>query len=121
MSKSKKVRPVNSLLFISDSDGGEGPEWVRGEQILATSSCISVACYPEQDGPTEITLGGTGEVDPGWHPVFAGELETPSRTVIVSTVDHDTILESTVPKERTHVTIWVSHPRWPDRVVIGLN
>jgi hypothetical protein len=53
--------------------------------------------------------------------VFDGELETPSRTVVISTVEGKTILETPVANERTHVWIWVSHPRWPDQVTIGLG
>jgi hypothetical protein len=30
--------------------------------ILATSSCISIACFPEQDGATEVILGDSTEV-----------------------------------------------------------
>lgn len=121
MSTSKKVRPVNSLIFISDAARGVVPEWVRDKLILSTPSCISVGCYPEQDGATEIVLGKGLEVDRGNHPAFDGELNTPTRTVVVSTVEGNTVLESTVPKQRTRVRIWVSHPRWPDKVTIGLG
>jgi hypothetical protein len=94
---------------------------VRDRLILSTPSCISVNCYPEQDGPTEVVLGKTQEVDPGDNPVFDGDLETPHRTVTVSTVEGNAILESKVPETRTHVRIWVSHPRWPDKVIVGLG
>jgi hypothetical protein len=121
MSKSKKIRPVNSLVFVSDSAGGEVPAWIRDVQILSTPSCICVGCYPKQDGPTEIMLGNARELDAGGPAAFDGELETPSRRVVISSVEGITILDSTVPKPRTHVTIWVNHPRWPDRVIIGLD
>jgi hypothetical protein len=121
MSTSTKIRPVNSLVFISDAASGVVPEWIRGSLILSTPSCISVGCYPEQDGPTEIVLGESQEVNPGNDPAFDGDLETPHRTVTVSTVEGNTILESDVPQTRTHVRIWVSHPRWPDKIIIGLE
>jgi hypothetical protein len=57
MSTSATIRPINSLFFTSDRDGGEVPEWVRDELILSTPSCIAVGCYPEPDGPTTVTLG----------------------------------------------------------------
>src|SRR5262245_10823291 len=120
MSTSAAIRPVNSLLFISDRDGGEMPEWVRDEVILSTSSCISIACYPEQDGPTTVTLGPLWEVERDEQPAVAGYLETADREVVVSTVDQQTVVEAKVPKIRTHVRIWVDHPRWPDEVTIGL-
>jgi hypothetical protein len=116
-----KVRPVNSLLFISDPNGGEPPIPVRNTRIRSTSSCISVSCSSEQDGPTEVILGMAQEVDPGTDPVFDRDLETPNRAVVVSTVERETVLEAKVPGKRTHVRIWVNHPRWADKVIVGLG
>jgi hypothetical protein len=89
--------------------------------ILATSSCISFRCYPEQDGPTEVVLGMIGEVVPGGQPEFDGYLETPNHAVVISTVERETVLETKVPETRTRVSIWLSDLRWPDKVVIGLG
>jgi len=121
MYTSTKVRPVNSLVFISDPAGGVVPEWERDTLILSTPSCISVGCYPEQDGPTEVVLGKAQEVDPGRAPAFDGDLETPHGAVTVSTVEGNAILESKVLETRTRVRIWVNHPRWPDKVVVGVG
>jgi hypothetical protein len=121
MSMKLSIAPMNSLLFLSDPDGGEAPIPVWGAQILSTHSCISFACYPEQDGETEISLGARRELDPGTPPVFEGELETPHHAVIVSTVDQKTIMRMDVPGNRTHVCIWLSHPRWPKEIIIGLG
>lgn len=115
------IAPMNSLLFLSDPDGGEPPEPVWGAQILSTPSCISFGCYPEQDGPTEISVGTRYELDPGTPAAFEGDLETPHRAVIVSTVDRKTVMRMDVPNARTHVCIWLSHPRWPERIAIGLE
>ena len=92
-----------------------------GPDPFATSSCISIACYPEQDGPTTVTLGPLWEVEHEEQPAFSGYLETPNRAVVVSTVDQQTVVEAKVPKTRTHVRIWLNHPRWPDQVTIGLE
>ncbi len=115
------INPINSLLFISDIGGGVPPKPVRGPMILSTSSCISFRCYPEQDGPTEVTLGRIDEVDPGRVPAFEGELETPSRTVIVSTVNLETVLRTAVQNAQTKVKIWLSHPQWPEKVIVGVG
>jgi hypothetical protein len=115
------IRPINSILFISDRDGGVPPEPVRGADIAATSSCISFRCFPEQDGPTEVVLGESFRVEPASLPAFDGELETPHRTVVISTTDFHTVLETGVPDTRTRVRIWFSHPQWPDKVIIGLT
>lgn len=116
-----KIAPANSLLFISDVDGGKPPVPVRGRQILATESCLSIACYPWIDGETEVTLGPAREVDPGTPPAFDGELDTPSRTLVISTVDQKTILSENVPGIRTHVRAWVNRPSMPDKVVVGFE
>jgi hypothetical protein len=121
MSASRKIRPVNSLIFVSDPAGGDVPEWIRDASILSTSSCVSVGCYPEQDGPTEVILGKAEEIDPGFQPAFDGDLATPNRAVVVSTVERKIVLESKVPEMRTHVRIWINHPRWPDKIIVGFG
>ena len=121
MYSSKTIRPVNSLLFVSDPSGGVVPEWIRGAMVLSTPSCISVGCHPEQDGPTEVILGPADEVDPGDQPVIDGDLETPGRVVVISTVERKSVLEARVPDTQTRVRIWLNHPRWPDKVVVGLE
>jgi hypothetical protein len=121
MLNSKRIRPVNSLLVISDPDGGIPPIPVWGALVLSTSSCITVGCSSEQDGPTEVVLGDASDVDPGHAPAFDGDLETPNRVVVVSTVDDQTILQANVPTSKTHVRIWINHPRWPDKVIVGLG
>ena len=121
MANSISISPSNSLLFLSDPDGGRAPIPVWGKQILSTSSCISFICYPEQDGPTEIVLGESKIVNPGTPPAFDGVLETPHRALVITTVEQKTVLKSDVPNVRTHIRIWLSHPRWPEKVVIGFE
>lgn len=121
MRRALRIAPSNSLLFVSDVSGGKIPQITRGPWLWATSSCIAVGCYPEQDGETEVVLGKSEEVVPVDHLAFDGNLETPNRAVIVSTVEGNTILERAVSEVRTRVRIWVSHPRWPEKVVIGLE
>jgi hypothetical protein len=121
MHRSTRIALANSLLFISDPDGGEGPDFVAGRLILATPSCISVGCLNFAGGETEVTLGPAQEVDPGKGPAFDGDLETPHHAVVVSTVERKTFLEATVPESSTRVRIWVNHPIEPDNVIIGFG
>jgi hypothetical protein len=121
MRQTKRIRPINSLVFISDRDGGEPPTPIRGIRLLSTPSCISVGCYPEQDGDTEIVLGPRREVDPGGSPAFDGFLNTPHRTILVSAADHRKILEVKVPGVRTPIRIWTNDPQWPDKVFVGFE
>lgn len=121
MHSSVKIRPVNSLLFVSDPNGGVDPEPVRGPMILSTPSCISFRCFPEQDGATEVMLGDAVDVHVGREPAFDGDLETPNRVVVVSTVELKIILQHAVAETRTRVRIWLSHPQWPEKVTIALG
>ena len=93
MRHSIMISPPNSLLFISDPDGGTAPQITRGPRMWATPSCIAVGCLAFMDGETAVTLGTACEVDPGGIPAFEGLLETPNRAVVVSTVEKEAILE----------------------------
>lgn len=116
-----KISPINSLLFIEDVNGGTPPEPVWGAKILSTPSCISFMCFPEQDGPTEITIGPSNEIEPGPLLMFEGDLETPSRVVIISGVEIERVLSVDVAHKKTKVRIWYSHPKWPDKITISVD
>jgi len=66
-------------------------------------------------------MGPRSEVDPGTPPAFEGELDTPHCAVLVWTVDQKAVLKMEVPNARTRIGIWLSHPRWPEKIVIGLG
>ncbi|WP_147292662.1 hypothetical protein [Undibacter mobilis] len=116
-----RVSPVNSLLFLMDAKGGRAPDPIWGQMIHSSPSCISFACFPEVDGPTEIAIGPAGEVQPEPLLVFKGELETPSRMIVLETAEHERILDVPVTRERTIVHLWYSHPKWPEKIVVGLD
>ena len=115
------IRPVNSLIFVSDANGGEAPIPVRGAMVWSTPSCVAIVCYPEQDGPTEVTLDRGSEVDAGQPPIFEGHLEVPNGEVVVSTVEGKTVLEMTIEERLPRLRIWTNHSQWPDKVVIGIG
>lgn len=119
MAQTTRVAPMNSIVFVEDQGGGEGPEPVWGASILATDSCISVACFPEVDGETTIVLGRVDEVDTGRKADFVGSIRTGKRNLVITMVDGTVILQSIVPRTTTTIHIWRSHPRWPEEVVIG--
>lgn len=121
MQTSRIIRPVNSIIFICDRAGGTVPHWQKDRQILSTDSCISVACYPEQDGPTKVTLGFASEVDPGRHADFNGGLKAPNRVLTVQNVPHETLLAMNVTKKIIRVQVWLNSKKWADDVVIGIS
>lgn len=124
MPQTIKVAPPNSLIFVSDAEGGSVPNpdrIAREANITATTSCIVVCCLAEMDGDTDITLGLAGEVDPGKKPDFDAPLETPTRTVVVSTAELATLLKANVPNLRTRIRIWTNRPREPDKVIVVIG
>ena len=121
MHTSKVIRPVNSIIFICDRAGGTVPLWQKDRQILTTDSCILVACYPEQDGPTKVTLGFANEVDPGHQADFDGVLKAPNRILTVQNVPHETLLSMNVAKETVRVQVWLNSKKWADDVIIGVT
>lgn len=121
MATSTKIAPPNSLLLISDRDSGKVPEITRGRDLWSTDSCVVVGCLAFMDGETDITLGVATDVDPGTPPVFDGKLETPNLSVVVSSVEWNTILWAQVMNKQTRIRIWTNRSREPDKVVIGIG
>jgi hypothetical protein len=121
MTVSMRVAPSNSLIGISDVEKGIAPDIDPKSSIVATESCILVACLPEVDGDTEITLGRAGDVDPGKTPAFDGQLATPTGNLQVVTVDWKPLLQIAVMGAKTRVRIWLNRPEFPDAVTIGVE
>jgi hypothetical protein len=111
--------PVNSLVFVSDNLRSLPPVPVRGSMVNYNEFCVSVGCYPEIDGETEIFLGRMTNVEAGLQLVFDGILQTPNKTLIVWTVDDEILLQDDVTDTETRVRILLSHPKWPEKVVVG--
>ena len=122
MKTSIKAAPPNSLVLISDARGGSVPDrFTRDQGIASTDTCVVVGCLAEIDGQTEITMGPAREVSPSAHPAFDGILATPSRTIAVSTVDWNKLLEANVPTSQTRLRVWTNRPREPDKVIVGFG
>src|SRR5215467_115765 len=121
MQTSRVIRPVNSIIFVCDRAGGAVPIWQKDKQILSTDSCISIACYPEQDGPTKVTLGNTREVDPGRQANFDGVLMAPNRVLTVQNAPRETLLAMNVTNGIIRVQVWLNNKKWADSVIIGVT
>ena len=119
MTRTVRVAPPNSLIFLWDERGGAVPEFVANKLVLATSSAVSVGCLAEMDGETEITLGPTGDVDTRGLKVFDDVLETPTRRIVVETSEGEILLREDVSSNRVHVGIWVNRYVEPDKIVVG--
>lgn len=120
MAASMRLAPPHSVVLIEDSIGGEIPTSMKRSLIVATDSCIAVGCRAEDDGETEIELGQCSSVDTGAQPEFEGLLSTPSRKLVVRTVQGVTLLEMPVQSAETKLRIWVNDPSEPDRIAVGI-
>lgn len=120
MKEVTKYAPPNSIVFVSDVDG-EPPEHWDNELIHHSSSCVSVGCYPEIDGETELTLAPATEPvsGPEFELVFDGMIATPGRQVIISDIDAKRLLSTSVSGLETRIRVWVNDPKLPDKVVVG--
>ena len=119
MAETVAIAPPNALLFISDGSGGTTPEFVADRSVLSTDTVISVRCLPDMDGDTRVTLGPATEVGLAMPPVFDGTIKTPTKGVLVSTVEHEEILATAVPSVETRIRIWTSRSVDPDNIVIA--
>lgn len=116
---STSFAPVNSIVFISDNLKSKPPEHVDGSLVSYNEFCVSVGTYPEVDGETEFSLGRADEVGDALQLVFDGIIETPSRMLIISTVWDEVLLEDSVADVETRTRVWVDHPGWPQKLVVG--
>ena len=111
--------PINSIVFISDNLRSKPPEHLYGALASYNESCVSVGCYPSDDGETEFFLGKADELVVEGEIAFDGTIETSNRNLMISTVDGEVLLEQAVPSARTRLRVWVNHPEWPNRVLVG--
>jgi hypothetical protein len=119
VTKTLRVAPPNSLIFVRDEGGGVVPEFVPNRLVLATSSAVSVGCLAEMDGETEVTLGPIREIETKGLKVFDDVLETPTRRIVVETSEGEILLREDVASNRVRVCIWVNRVVEPDRILVG--
>lgn len=113
--------PSNSIVFVEDAQGGVPPEHTDDALVHSTPTCVSVGCYPDVDGETELTLEMLEEAPAGLQLVYDGLIKTPSRLVVMTTVLDERLLETKVPKPTTRLRVWVDHAVWPKRLVAGCS
>jgi hypothetical protein len=121
MVKYLEVRPQNSIILLEDSGGGSVPNSIGSKLVVATESCVVIGCRAESDGSTKITIGTDGEVALQSLPIFEGRLSTPSKVLILSTVDGTRLFERSVPQSFTNLRVWANDPNEPDEIVVGIT
>lgn len=118
------IQPVNSIVFIHGGGNVDVPVDKidrRKSLVAASDDCLIVCVHPEIDGPTELTIGSAADIDPGRAPDYIGPLSTLKRHVVIDQVDDHIIHDQIVRSDAPTIRIWFSHPRWPERVLIGID
>jgi len=118
---SAKIAVPNGILFVTDIQGDESPQPVRGARVLSTPSCIGFACEFDSEGETDVWLGSSGPARRDHFLLFDGQLETPNRAVAVRLVGGAIALSAPVTRTATRVRIWLNRPDQADKVTIGLD
>jgi hypothetical protein len=132
MLQSIKIAPPNSMIFLSDPEFEVVPEIDdRSPTIWTTASCIAIGCLMFQDGDSDFRLLSGKGVDKelasilSSHDqlklVFDGSIDSPNRSLSMSTSDGDVLLRAEVATTSTKIRIWTNHPIEPEMVVIVLE
>lgn len=119
MAQTRTISPFHPFVVISDASRGILAEFVEGKLVLSTDTAVSVACRANVEGETTISLGSATEVSPLEELVFDGILKTPTKWLVVSTVEDDEVLGADSTSLETRVRIWTNSLSFPDEIVIG--
>ena len=115
-----RVAAPKGVVLVEDFGGGELPLWFRTQRVVATATCLVVACSAQT--ATEIKAADLKVLPvPADSIAFDGRLMTPSRRIAVRTILGATLLEILVPGAYTHVRIWTNGGADADQITLGVN
>lgn len=105
-----KVAVQNGLILIRDSKARDIPGSVAQRHVASTPSCVAVTCQPDSEGETEIIFDQKVHRRRDLRLVFEGRLETPSRCIIVESVNGE-LMSKYVADASANLRIWTDgHP-----------
>lgn len=113
-----EISPPNSVLLISDLVMIDIPTAFDALTVTATKGCIAVGCRSVDDGPTEVLIGPIGAYVSTGICAFSGQINTPSRVLLLSTILGEVLLEVPVANVLSHIDIWVGDEAEPERIEI---
>lgn len=122
MRKLIQIAPPHSLFFFGAGVVREPPEIEkRPISIWSTRACIVVGSLCFMDGETDLMISDPANDALLTAPTFQGVLDTPNRTFVVSTSEHDILFRTDVPGHFTRVRIWTDDPREPEHILVVLG
>jgi hypothetical protein len=117
-----QLAPRNSILFVMDQDSGELPkQFIPGQLVNATPSCVVVGTLCEVDGETRLMLTDEAariQEIAGLRRVFSGPMATPKNVIHVCTSQLETVATLSVAGTRCTVEIWANDESEPDRICV---
>jgi len=114
------LSPPNAILFIFDRSNKnvEVPEYIDGQLVASSGSCMSVGTQAAVDGDVVVSLESTTGNVTGLRRVFVGVLHAPGRRLEIVTADSLTVLGEDVATDKPHVEVWTDEQRNPSRIAI---
>jgi hypothetical protein len=122
MKQTVSIRPAYSQVVICDPTAKvEVPLWQRAVPFVSSDSCILFMCYPEIDGPTQLTFGNGEDIQANGEPICERILKTPGWQIAVETAEGEGIFRMPTKGTETMVRIWSNRNWLPDKVIIGID
>lgn len=123
MRSTATVAVPNAILFVFDPAHPDVsvPDFDPGALLAATGTCLSIGTQLDVDGDTEVTLGNEHPSPGDLSLAGTARIAVASGTLAVETCERRRVASIEVPRGVVALTVWVDHPRFPTRVVIGVD
>ena len=109
---------VKSLILVTDAAGSGIPAWDHCVPIATGPDCLLIRC--RGDGDSEVVFGAVEEVDPGYKPMALRILQTPSKALVIGSLEGEILGRLPTLEAKTSVLVWANNVAMPDRIVIGV-
>lgn len=121
--KSVTINVPHGILFILDPNNKDVliPEYVDGELVSVTDSCLSVVTLAPVDGDTEVSMAFNEAAPRELTRVAYDNISVPHGRLAVTTSDDGSVFEADVPVGRVTVSIWVDDLEDPSRVFVNVE
>jgi len=113
----------HGILFVVDPTNRDAivPDYVDGELVAATDSCLSIAAAPYVDGEVEVSLTTEEVVPEGLHLAATHTLAIPGGVIAISTPDVDRVLDYRLTPGSVAVSVWADSLVSASRVVVAIT
>lgn len=119
MKQSITMRPSNSLIFIMDYSFGKLPEFMSGNLVAFTDSCVAIGTLSEVDGETTIVVTDSLlDVQSTERLVFDGVVATQGGELSVCSTTNEKLLTVKRSNRNIHVKVFANDASEPDKIVV---